>query len=79
MLDSNTLKSITSEIQLFQDIKTKENFLLILGALAARVISLKKAAEIMDMEVDFLLKLLDIMGIDFSYLSIEDIEIERSW
>lgn len=79
MLDSNTLKSITSEIQLFQDIKTKENFLLILGALTARIISLKKAAEIMEMEVDFLLKLLDLMGIDFSYLSIEDIEVERSW
>jgi len=64
---------------LFKDIKTKENFLLILGALTARIISLKKAAEIMDMEVDFLLKLLDLMGIDFSYLSIEDVEVERSW
>ncbi|HIK32249.1 MAG TPA: hypothetical protein IGS17_15480 [Oscillatoriales cyanobacterium M59_W2019_021] len=79
MLDSNTLKSITSELKLFKDIKTKENFLLILGALTARIISLKKAAEIMDMEVDFLLKLLDLMGIDFSYLSIEDVEVERSW
>lgn len=79
MLDSNTLKSITSEIKLFQDIKTKENFLFILGALTARIVSLKKAAEIMDMEVDFLLKLLDLMGIDFSYLSIEDVEVERSW
>lgn len=79
MLDSNTLKSITSKIKIFQDIKTKETFLLILGALTARIISLKKAAEIMDMEVDFLLKLLDLMGFEFSDLSIEDVEVERSW
>jgi predicted HTH domain antitoxin len=47
--------------------------------LVARVISLKKAAEIMELEVEVLLGLLDITGIEFSYLSSEDTAIEKSW
>lgn len=50
-----------------------------IGALLARVISLKKASEIMQLEPSEFLKILDLMGIEFSYLSEEDIEIEKSW
>ncbi len=50
-----------------------------MGALVARVISLKKAAEVMELEVEVLLQLLEMMNIDFSYLTDEDIALERSW
>jgi hypothetical protein len=76
---SEVLQGIASEISLFQNLEDKENFLFILGALSARIIILKKAEEIMDLETDFFLKLLEIMGIDFSYLSQGNVEIERTW
>ncbi len=72
-------QTIASEIQLFQTLDQKENFLFLIGALLARVISLKKASEIMQLEPSEFLKILDLMGIEFSYLSEEDIELERSW
>ena len=79
MVRSEVLKNIASEIQLFPNVEQKEQFLFILGALFSRIISLQKAAEIMEMEPDMFLKLLDLMGLEFSYLSEEDISIEREW
>jgi predicted HTH domain antitoxin len=72
-------QAIASEIQLFQTLDQKENFLFLIGALLARVISLQKASEIMQLEPSELLKILDLMGIEFSCLSAEDIELEKSW
>lgn len=79
MTNTELLKGIASEIQIFQDIEQKESFLFVLGALAARVISLKKAAEVMEVEPEVFVKLLDLIGFEFSYLSQEDVLIERSW
>ena len=73
------LQGIASSVQIFQDVEQKESFLFVLGALVSRIISLKKGAEIMEMEPDVLLKLLELMGIEFSYLSPEDVSIERNW
>jgi predicted HTH domain antitoxin len=70
---------IASEIQLFQSVEQKENFLFLLGALLAKVISLKKAAEVMQLEPAEFLKILDLMGIEFSYLSEEDVALEKYW
>lgn len=72
-------QAIASEVQLFQTLDQKENFLFLIGALLARVISLQKASEIMQLEPSEFLKILDLMGIEFSYLSEEDIELEKSW
>jgi predicted HTH domain antitoxin len=72
-------QAIASEIQLFQTLDQKENFLFLIGALLARVISLKKASEIMQLEPSEFLKILDLMGIEFSYLSEEDVKLEKSW
>ena len=79
MVSKEGLKGIASEIQIFQNIEQKENFLFILGALVSRVISLNKATEVMEMEPEVFIKILELMGIEFSYLSQEDVEIERSW
>ncbi|MBW4485128.1 MAG: hypothetical protein KME14_21535 [Tildeniella torsiva UHER 1998/13D] len=72
-------QTIASEVQLFQTLDQKENFLFLIGALLARVISLRKASEIMQLEPSEFLKILDLMGIEFSYLSEEDVELEKSW
>lgn len=62
-------KSIASEFQIFKTLDQKENFLFLLGALMAKVISLQKAAEIMEMEPEMFLQILELLGIEFSYLS----------
>ena len=78
-MNTKIVKGIASEIQIFQDIEQKESFLFVLGALAARVISLQKAAEVMEVEPEVFVKLLDLIGFEFSYLSQEDVLIERNW
>lgn len=78
-MNKELIESIASEVQLFQSVEQKESFLFLVGALMARVISLSKAAEIMQLEPAELLKILDLMGIEFSYLSEEDVAVERNW
>ena len=79
MVSREALQEIASNVQIFPDIEQKEQFLFIVGALVSRVISLKKAAEVMELEVDVLLQLLELMGIEFFYLSSEDIPLEKNW
>jgi predicted HTH domain antitoxin len=79
MVSRESLLEIASNVQIFPDVEQKERFLFVVGALVSRVISLKKAAEIMELEVEVLLQLLEITGIEFSYLSNEDIALEKSW
>jgi hypothetical protein len=73
------LQQSASEVQLFNTLEQKENFLFLLGALTARLISLKKAAEILNLDPEILTKILELMGIDFSYLTKADIASEKSW
>ncbi|WP_242030999.1 hypothetical protein [Anabaena sp. FACHB-1237] len=72
MNHQTTFKEIASQVQLFQSIEQKETFIFVLGALTSRLISLHKAAEIMEMDTDIFLKILELMGIDFSYLTISN-------
>jgi predicted HTH domain antitoxin len=74
-----TFQEIASEIQLFDNIEQKEKFIFVIGALVARIISLHKAAEVMEMDTEVLLKILELMGINFSYLTTEDVDREKSW
>ncbi|BAZ84475.1 hypothetical protein [Dolichospermum compactum] len=79
MNHQTTFQEIASQVQLFQSIEQKETFIFVLGALTSRLISLHKAAEIMEMDTEIFLKVLELMGIDFSYLTFEDIAIEKNW
>lgn len=79
MTSKEVLRRVASEIQLFNDIEQKETFLFVLGALFSRVISLKKAAEIMEMEPDTFLEILELMGLEFSYLTPQDVALEKNW
>ncbi|GAB1545418.1 hypothetical protein NUACC21_80940 [Scytonema sp. NUACC21] len=78
-IKTEILQDIASGITIFPNQEQKEKFLFVLGALSAKIISLKKAAEVMELETEVFLKLLEVMGIDFSYLLPEDITIERNW
>jgi len=78
-MNKELTQTIASEVQIFQSLEQKENFLFVIGSLLARVISLKKAEEVMQLETTELLKILELMGIEFSYLSEEDVALEKSW
>ena len=73
------IHNIAAEVQLFNTLEQKESFLFILGALTARLISLKKAAETLNLEPETFIKILELMGIEFSYLTEEDIAAETTW
>ena len=47
--------------RLFNGVEQKGNFLFLLGALVARVISLKKAAEVMQLEPAEFLKIINFL------------------
>ena len=79
MVSKEVLKEIAANVQIFSDVEQKERFLFVVGALVSRLISLKKAAEIMELEVEALLQILESMDIEFSYLGNDDIAIERNW
>jgi len=79
MVNKEAWREIAANVQIFPNIEQKERFLFIVGALTARVISLKKAAEVMEIETETLLQLLETMNIDFSYLTDEDIALEKNW
>jgi predicted HTH domain antitoxin len=79
MVNKEAWREIAANVQIFPNIEQKERFLFIVGALTARVISLKKAAEVMEIETETLLQLLETINIDFSYLTDEDIALEKSW
>lgn len=78
MTQKELFSEIASAVQIFEDSKRKEKFLFVLGALVSRSISLKKAAEIMEIYPEEFLGKLDSIGIDFSYLSSEDVAIEKT-
>ncbi|NJM74409.1 MAG: hypothetical protein HC852_00040 [Acaryochloridaceae cyanobacterium RU_4_10] len=70
-------QNIAAEVQLFNTLEEKENFLFILGALMMRLVSLQKASEILNIEPEAFLKVLDLMNIEFSFLARSDIQTER--
>jgi hypothetical protein len=73
------IQSIAAEVQLFNTLEQKKNFLFILGALTARLISLKKAAETLNLDTETFIKVLELMGVEFSYLAEEDVLTEKTW
>ncbi len=79
MMKNVLFKQVALEIHIFKEVEQKETFLFVLGALVMRLISLQKAAEIMEIEPHMFLQILELIGIDFSYISEDDVAIEREW
>ena len=78
-MTATPIQELANNLPIFTNREQKEQFLFILGALTARIISLRKAAELMNVDSEALLQILDLLGINFSYLSSEDIEREKDW
>lgn len=70
-------KEAMFNISFFKTTEEKEKFLTVLGAIVARVISLKKGSELLGIDSSTLLNILDSMEINFTFLEEEDIEIEK--
>ncbi|GGA22773.1 hypothetical protein [Okeania sp. KiyG1] len=79
MTSTVDFKDIAASLPVFLETEQKEKILFVIGALMTRLISLKKGAEIMGIDSEELLHTLDLLGIEFSYLSLEDVEQERKW
>lgn len=78
-MSQELLQNIAAELKIFNTLEKKENFLIVLGAITARLISFKKASEALNLEPEAFLQILDLMGIEFSYLTEEDIAAEKTW
>ena len=75
----DVLKPIVESVPLFRKIEDKEKILVVVSALKLRLLSLAKASEIMNMTKSGFLELLETLDIDYSYLSENDIETEKTW
>ena len=71
------LESIIRDVPIFKTLNKKQIFVEVMGALSLRLISLARAAEMMEMEKDQFLNLIENYGYEFSFLDKSDIEIER--
>jgi predicted HTH domain antitoxin len=72
------MKSVVIEkFPLFEKYEEKENFFTALGLLFTRQITLAKAAELLEMTRRDFSRVLKLMGLDYSYLSEEEIELEK--
>jgi predicted HTH domain antitoxin len=75
----DVLKPIVEAVPLFKKIEDKEKLLVVVSALKLRLLSLAKASEIMNMTKTGFLELLEALDIGYSYLSENDIEMEKDW
>jgi predicted HTH domain antitoxin len=63
-----SLESVVEDFPLFNEKEQKERFLLVLGLLASRTVTLAKAAEILGMSRSEFSGLLKTIGFQYSYL-----------
>jgi predicted HTH domain antitoxin len=63
-----SLESVVDNFPLFSEREEKERFLLVLGLLASRTVTLAKAAEIVGMSRSEFSALLKTIGFKYSYL-----------
>ena len=73
------IRPILEAVPIFKTLDQKEKFLVVVSGLKLRLLSLSKASEIMNMTKSGFLELLEAFDIDFSYLSPDDIAIEKNW
>ena len=71
-----SLESVVDEFPLFNEREEKERFLLVLGLLASRTITLGKAAEVMGMPFTEFSALLRTIGFKYSYLNEKELKEE---
>jgi len=68
---------VIEKFPLFEKYEEKERFFMVVGMLFTRQITLAKAAGLLGMRRDDFSKLLKLMGLEYSYMSEEEIEQEK--
>jgi predicted HTH domain antitoxin len=71
-----SLTNVIDEFPLFSEREKKERFLLVLGLLASRTVTLEKAAEVLDMSPLEFTAVLRSLGFKYSYLDEEELKKE---
>ena len=71
-----SLERVVDEFPLFNEREAKERFLVLLGLLASRTVSLSKAAEVMGMSRLEFSAVLKTIGFKYSYLDEEELKKE---
>lgn len=71
-----SLERVVDEFPLFNKREEKERFLVLLGLLASRTVSLSKAAEVMGMPLPEFSALFRTIGFKYSYLDEEELKKE---
>lgn len=77
-MNESKISEAVSDFPLFRKQEEKERFFLVLGLLISRQISLAKAAEAIGVSREELEFLLDKLGIDYYFLSDEDVKKEKN-
>ena len=78
-MQKDEIRPILEAVPIFKTLDQKEKFLVVVSGLKLRLLSISKASEIMNMTKSGFLELLEAFDIDFSYLSPDDIAIEKNW
>ena len=73
----NEIDKLVWEFPLFDTYEKREKFLKVLGLLTSHQITLKKASELLELDVEKLTFLLDILGVDYSFLNREEAKLEK--
>jgi DNA-binding ferritin-like protein (Dps family) len=73
----NEIDKLVWEFPLFDTYEKREKFLKVLGLLISHQITLKKASELLGLDVEKLIFLLDILGVDYSFLNREEAKLEK--
>ena len=68
---------VIEKFPLFESYEKKEKFFTVIGLLFTRQITLAKAAELLDIRREELSEILRLMGLDYSYLTKEEVEHEK--
>jgi len=69
--------AVIEKFPLFESYEKKEKFFTVIGLLFTRQITLAKAAELLDIRREELSEILRLMGLDYSYLTKEEVEHEK--
>jgi predicted HTH domain antitoxin len=72
-----SLESVVDEFPLFGEREEKERFLMVLGLLASRTVTLSKAAQVMGMPLPEFSALLQTIGFKYSYLDGNEAKKEK--
>lgn len=73
-----SLTGVVDEFPLFSEREEKERFLLVLGLLASRTVTLEKAAEVLGMSRVEFSAVLRTIGFKYSYLDQEELRKEAN-